>query len=108
MPDKFLTVHSKDPIMFKQAALAVVALTLATGAAMAQSTERNVFDTETNLRTPAAASASGLTRAQVRAEFLAARAAGDVNLFDTETVAYVAPKARDARATPVHTAQAIK
>lgn len=57
-----------------QIAAAAIALTLA-GGAFAQSVERNVFDTETNLRMPAAASANGLTRSTVRAEFIAQRSA---------------------------------
>jgi hypothetical protein len=117
---------------------AAIALTFASGA-FAQSTDRNVFDTETNLRIPAAqstvsreevraayiaqrdakgissfnpegyrqeqiagagaglvalfhrdaaptvAQAGGKTRAEVRAEFLTARANGELNQFDTET-----------------------
>lgn len=55
-----------------QIAAAAIALTLA-GGAFAQSVERNVFDTETNLRMPAAVSANGLTRSAVRAEFIAQR-----------------------------------
>jgi hypothetical protein len=58
-----------------QIAAAAIALTLA-GGAFAQSVERNVFDTETNLRMPAAVSANGLTRSAVRAEFIAQRSAG--------------------------------
>jgi len=83
--------------MFKQAhiAAAAVALTFAAGAAMAQNAERNVFDTETNIRIPATTSAPTVSREQVRAEFMAARAAGDLNLFDTETVAYAPRKSRD-------------
>lgn len=57
-----------------QIAAAAIALTLA-GGAFAQSVERNVFDTETHLRMPAAVSADGLTRSAVRAEFIAQRSA---------------------------------
>ncbi|MFZ5550779.1 MAG: DUF4148 domain-containing protein [Pseudomonadota bacterium] len=78
----------------KQATLAAALVLAAAGSAFAaDASQRNVFDTETNLRAPAAE--AKLTREQVRAEFLAARAAGDVNVFDTETVAYVVkPAAR--------------
>jgi hypothetical protein len=55
-----------------QIAAAAIAMTIA-GGAFAQSVERNVFDTETNLRMPAAVSANGLTRSAVRAEFIAQR-----------------------------------
>lgn len=123
----------------KQAAFAAIALTVA-GGAFAQNVERNVFDTETYQRMPAAestvsrdavraeyiaqrdakgisdfrpqawyfaqmndsapalmalfspqsqqpavAKAEGRTRAEVRAEVLAARANGELNSFDTET-----------------------
>lgn len=123
----------------KQAAFAAIALTVA-GGAFAQNVERNVFDTETYQRMPAAGStvsrdavraeyiaqrdakgisefrphawyfaqmndsapalmalfspkaeqapvakAEGRTRAEVRAEVLAARANGELNNFDTET-----------------------
>ena len=46
--------------MFKQTtfAAAAIALTLAAGAALAQTAERNVFDTETYQRMPAAVSVS--------------------------------------------------
>ncbi|WP_374563536.1 DUF4148 domain-containing protein [Ideonella sp.] len=77
----------------KQAQIAVAALAFAVaGSAFAADAQRNVFDTETNLRAPAAE--TKLTREQVRAEFLAARANGEVNVFDNETVAYVKPVVR--------------
>jgi hypothetical protein len=48
--------------------------------------------------TQVASSADGVTRAQVRAELLAARANGEIDQFNTETVAYVMPaKARTTR-----------
>lgn len=83
--------------MFKQAsfAAAAIALTLASGAALAQTAERNVFDTETYQRIPATSAAQGLTREQVRAEFLASRARGNTNVFDTETVAYAPVKSAE-------------
>ncbi|WP_414652311.1 DUF4148 domain-containing protein, partial [Ideonella sp.] len=40
------------------------------------------------------ASAAGLSRADVRAEVIAARAKGEMNPFDTETNLRVAPSAR--------------
>lgn len=77
----------------KQAQIAAAALALAVaGSAFAADAQRNVFDTETNLRAPAAE--TKLTREQVRAEFLAARANGEANVFDNETVAYVKPVVR--------------
>ena len=77
----------------KQAQIAVAALAFAVaGSAFAADAQRNVFDTETDLRAPAAE--TKLTREQVRAEFLAARANGEVNVFDNETVAYVKPVVR--------------
>lgn len=77
----------------KQATLAAALVFAVAGSAFAADAQRNVFDTEINLRAPAAE--TKLTREQVRAEFLAARAAGDVNVFDNETVAYVVkPAAR--------------
>ena len=77
----------------KQAQLAVAALAfVAAGSVFAAEPQRNVFDTETDLRAPAAE--TKLTREQVRAEFLAARASGELNVFDNETVAYVKPVAR--------------
>ena len=74
----------------KQAQIAVAALAFAVAgsAFAADKTERNVFDTEAAIAAPAAKSENGLTRQQVRAEFLAARASGEVNAFDQETVAY--------------------
>jgi len=63
-----------------QFALAAVALSLASGA-FAQSAERNVFDTETNLRMPAAASANGLTREAVQGEYVAKRDARGISEF---------------------------
>lgn len=69
----------------KQAHLAVaaIALTVASGA-FAQSSDRNVFDTETNLRMPAAASAEGLTRDAVQAQYIAKRAASNIASFNPE------------------------
>lgn len=64
-------------------AVAAIALTLASGA-FAQSSDRNVFDTETNLRMPAAASAEGLTRDAVQAQYIAKRAAGNIASFNPE------------------------
>lgn len=61
-----------------QFAVAAVALSLASGA-FAQSNDRNVFDTETNLRMPAATSANGLTREQVQAEYIAKRDAKGIS-----------------------------
>ena len=83
----------------KQAQIAVAALAFAVaGGAFAKDVERNVFDTETALQAPAAQSKGGLTREEVRAEFLAARANGEIDQFNTETVAYVQPvKARATR-----------
>jgi hypothetical protein len=79
----------------KQAQIAVAALAFAVaGSAFAATTadtktaDRNVFDSEAALALPAARSETGLTREQVRSEFLAARASGDVSVFDYETVAY--------------------
>lgn len=93
MPGISLTVFIKQRMttMFaKQFALSVALVAVAAGSALAADVPaRNVFDTETHLRAPAAT--SKLTREQVRAEFLAARAAGELSVFDTETVAY-APK----------------
>lgn len=43
---------------------------------------------------PPVASSTGLTREQVRAEFLAARANGELNPFDTETTDQVASAAK--------------
>ncbi len=42
----------------------------------------------------AVAQAEGKTRAEVRAEYLAARASGELNPFDTETYLRVAPSVR--------------
>lgn len=70
--------------------IAALSLVAASGA-FAQSADRNSFDTEAQLRQPAARSAAGLTREEVRAQFLAARRAGDLNVFDQETTAYVKP-----------------
>lgn len=78
-----------------QIAAAAIALTLA-GGAFAQSVERNVFDTETHLRMPAAESAGGLTRSAVRAEYLAQRSAGyspesnDISQADDSSAALIA------------------
>jgi len=75
----------------KQAQIAVAALAFTVaGSAFAADTktDRNVFDSEAALTLPAARSETGLTREQVRNEFLAARANGDVSVFDYETVAY--------------------
>jgi 4'-phosphopantetheinyl transferase EntD len=91
----------------KQAQLAVAALAFAvTGSTFAHNVQadRNVFDSEVALSAPAAPAAGQVSREQVRAEFLAARAAGDVNVFDTETVAYVQPAA--ARVSPSRIAHA--
>lgn len=70
----------------KQAKITVAAIALiASAGAFAQAAERQPsFDTEAALTLPAAQSAQGLTRAQVRAEFIAARNRGDVSSFDTE------------------------
>lgn len=64
-----------------QFALAAVALSLASGA-FAQTAPRNVFDTETDLRMPAAASANGLTREQVQAAYIASRDAKGISEFN--------------------------
>ena len=90
----------------KQAQIAVAALALSiAGGAFAQTPERNVFDSEAALNaqnagagsaivalfkgspraTAPVASTGGLTREQVRAEVIAARANGQLNPFDTET-----------------------
>ena len=65
-----------------QIAVAAIALTLA-GSAFAQSGDR-VFDTETDLRMPAAASAEGLTREAVQAQYIAKRAATNIASFNPE------------------------
>jgi hypothetical protein len=76
----------------KQTQIAVAALAFAVaGTAFAADTktaDRNVFDSEAALALPAARSETGVTRELVRNEFLAARASGDVSVFDYETVAY--------------------
>lgn len=64
-----------------QFALAAVALSLA-GGAFAQNAQRNVFDTETDLRMPAAASAEGLTREQVQGEYIAKRDAKGISEYN--------------------------
>lgn len=66
-----------------QFALAAVALSLA-GGAFAQSAQRNVFDTETDLRMPPAASANGLSREAVQAEYIAKRDAKGISSFNPE------------------------
>ena len=73
--------------MFKQAtfAAAAIALTLAAGAALAQTAERNVFDTETYQRMPAAVSAHGLTRDAVQAGYIAQRDARGIDSFNPES-----------------------
>jgi len=69
-----------------QAAVAVAAITLSiAGGAFAQSVERNVFDTETYNRMPAAQSADGLTREAVQAEYIAKRAAEGISSFNPES-----------------------
>ena len=69
----------------KYSYVAVAALSLiAAGSAFAQS-ERNVFDTEAGLALPAATSASGLTRAQVQAEYLAQRDKNGISSFNPES-----------------------
>ncbi len=93
----------------KQAQIVVAALAFAVaGSAMAEKApaDRNVFDTEAALQAPAAKSERGLTRAEVRAEFLAARANGELNPFDTETMAAVYPA--PTRAAQTRLAQAGK
>lgn len=70
----------------------IAALTLvAASGAFAQAADRAGFDTEAQLRQPASASAQGLTREEVRAQFLAARRSGELSVFDQETTAYVKP-----------------
>ncbi|WP_329720824.1 hypothetical protein [Ideonella sp.] len=66
-----------------QIAVAAIALTIA-GGAFAQSNDRNVFDTETNLRMPAAASAEGLSRDAVQAQYIAKRDANNIASFNPE------------------------
>ena len=67
-----------------QIAVAAIALTIA-GSAFAQSSERNVFDTETNLRMPAAVSAEGLTREAVQAQYIAKRDTNNIASFNPES-----------------------
>jgi hypothetical protein len=76
----------------KQATLAAVFAFVAAGNALAADVQRNVFDTETNQRMPAAE--SRLSREQVRAEFLAARASGELNVFDNEVAGHAIKPAR--------------
>ena len=93
----------------KQAVFAAIALTIA-GGAFAQSAERNVFDTETNLRMPVAQSANGLTREAVQAEYIAKRDAKGISEYNPHAwyfaqntdsapalVALFAPKSADAQ-----------
>jgi len=79
-----------------QIAVAAIALTIA-GSAFAQSTERNVFDTETNLRMPAATSAEGLSRDAVQAQYIAKRDANNIASFNPEA-AYFAQNNDSSRA----------
>ena len=65
-----------------QIALAAVALSVAGGAFAQSVAPRNVFDTETDLRMPAAASAQGLTREQVQGEYIAKRDAKGISEFN--------------------------
>ena len=93
-----------------QIAVAAIALTIAGGAFAG---ERNVFDTETDLRIPVSASAESsrkpvtvaktvsASREAVRAELAAARASGEMNVFDTETNLRVAPSAARQASTAV-------
>lgn len=84
----------------KQAPFAVAFAVAGTAFAADAKTDRNVFDSEAALAAPAAQTASRLTREQVRAEFLAARASGEVSAFDNETTAYYfKPAAQRARQT---------
>jgi hypothetical protein len=101
----------RNTTMFaKQAVFAAIALTIA-GGAFAQSAERNVFDTETNQRMPAAQSANGLTREAVQAEYIAKRDAKGISEYNPHAwyfaqnadsapaiVALFAPKSTDAQA----------
>jgi hypothetical protein len=66
-----------------QIAVAAIALTIA-GGAFAQSSDR-VFDTETDIRMPAAASAEGLTRDAVQAQYVAKRASTNIASFNPES-----------------------
>jgi hypothetical protein len=106
MPGFVFQPFKELTIMFaKQAQIAVAAITLAVaGGAFAKDIERNLFDSEAALQLPAAESKGGLTRAEVRAEFLAARAKGEVDPFNTEAIAYVTP----AKAARTQVAQAAK
>jgi len=71
--------------MSKQIHFAVAALALSiAGGAFAQTAERNVFDTETYQRMPAATSAQGLTREAVQAEYIAKRAEQNISSFNPE------------------------
>ncbi|MFO1339524.1 MAG: DUF4148 domain-containing protein [Burkholderiaceae bacterium] len=69
---------------YSYAAIAALSL-IAAGSAFAQTTERNVFDTEAALALPAATSAAGLTRAQVQAEYLAQRDKNGISSFNPES-----------------------
>jgi hypothetical protein len=66
-----------------QIAVAAIALTIA-GGAFAQSSDR-VFDTETDIRMPAAASAEGLTREAVQAQYITKRASTNIASFNPES-----------------------
>lgn len=77
----------------KQAQIAVAALALSiAGGAFAQSVERNVFDTETYNRLPAAQSANGLTREAVQAEYVAKRDADGISSFNPESAFFAQNK----------------
>ena len=65
-------------------AVATIALSIA-GTAFAQSVERNVFDTETYNRLPAAQSADGLTREAVQDAYIAQRNAQGISSFNPES-----------------------
>lgn len=69
-----------------QIAVAAIALTIAGSSAFAQSAQSSdrVFDTETNLRMPAAASSEGLTRDAVQAQYIAKRASTNIASFNPE------------------------
>jgi hypothetical protein len=70
----------------KQAQFAVAALALSiAGGAFAQSSDRNVFDSEAILAQPAAVSATGLTREAVQAEYIAKRNAENISSFNPES-----------------------
>lgn len=69
---------------YSYAAVAALSL-IAAGSAFAQPAERNLFDTEAGLALPAATSASGLTRAQVQAEYLAQRDKNGISSFNPES-----------------------